>query len=239
MGFQPIETATIMDKQAASHSLGTNSMCRFCEYLGQKQINTELNTPWAHDGRYSAMVSVGALVPGWSLVCPVVHSNNLTMHYKSSQFWEFVTKTHDALASVYNLNICIFEHGATSEESPTSCGTSHAHLHLVPLTFSLTQEVLGMSFDSSWESCFSREVSEISSNREYLFMADKVSGKNTTGYVSVLSKSTSQFFRRVIAKKLGIASFYNYKNYPMTEISEESAKILHALNCKDKKAVSV
>jgi hypothetical protein len=165
------------------------------------------------DDRYMAFTSVGALVEGWSLVSPRAHAVNLLDSYDDAAFLSFVRKAIVAAESIYG-PVSVFEHGGQHEDSETSCGTSHAHLHIVPVQFSLQQEAI--SFDSrlSWLKCSLKDIKSLVETSEYLYVSDAYNGEETTGDLCILEEGQSQFFRRVVANRLGIPEEWNYRTHP-------------------------
>lgn len=203
---------------------GPSVECRFCGFLsGNKQMPKAsiVDSPWFADSEYAAFVSIGALVPGWTLIVPKVHGINLTRDYQGAAFWRFVGQVSSVLTVKYG-RFSVFEHGAYSATSATSCGTAHAHLHIVPLSFSLLDEAKLFAPEMEWEECLAAEVADISNGREYLFVADEFDGAKTRGYISFLQSEVSQFFRRVIAKKIGKPAEYDYKTNAHLEVSQKS-----------------
>ncbi|HFD0467400.1 TPA: hypothetical protein ACF01X_000659 [Yersinia enterocolitica] len=199
--------------------------CKFCSILSNHSRDGKINSPWLFNSKYAAMVSIGSLVPGWSLICPKEHKINLVSEYTQSEFWEFATEAVSAIEALYG-KTTIFEHGAFDNQSKTGCGTWHAHLHAVPLNFSLENAVFEFAPDMSWEKCKVSDISQISNGVEYLFMSENFSGISTEGYICILKKETSQFFRRVIANELGQPDEFDYKLYAMDSISGPSAEKL-------------
>ena len=209
-----------MDMTALPAAQG--AACRFCSLLtGTKDAFDSL---WLSEDHYRAIVSVGAFVPGWTLVCPTEHVVNLSGHYKREDFWAFTSTAAHVLEASYG-RCAYFEHGASSSESLTGCGVGHAHGHLVPLNFSLEAEVLGLN-ELNWLQCSASEIRSIAKGNEYLFVATAFAGAKTRGSLCLLEAPISQFFLRVIARQLGIADMYDYKKYPMFDIAAESARKL-------------
>ena len=200
--------------------------CRFCGYFERDSVEL-VDTPWLRDDHYCSIVSKGALVPGWSLICPLRHGVSLTNDYQSQAFWDFAGSAEAILRARYG-DIRLFEHGAGYAGSPTGCGTDHAHLHLVPLTFSLATEALRYDAALKWSSCRAQDVKERVAGREYLFVSDKFDGSRTTGLLCLLEVPVSQFFRRVVASRLGLKEFYDYRRHPMLEIAGRTATDLRA-----------
>lgn len=186
--------------------------CRFCEF-GSGRAGSALDQPWMQDGDHFALVSQGALVPGWSLVCPREHALNLAQEYVRPGFWKFAARAADAVRARYGA-VSVFEHGATHIASTMGCGTDHAHMHLVPLAFSVTRASLAFNPDLRWLKCSSRQIAELVGVNEYLFVADEFRGEETEGMLCVPAQPQSQFFRRVIASSLGVGEEFDYKRYP-------------------------
>lgn len=201
--------------------------CRFCGFFERDSVEL-VDTPWLRDDRYCSIVSKGALVPGWSLICPLRHEVSLTDDFQSEEFWDFAGSAEAIVRARYG-DIRLFEHGAGYAGSPTGCGTDHAHLHLVPLTFSLATEALRYDASLKWSSCRAQDVKERVAGREYLFVSDKFDGSRTAGLLCLLELPVSQFFRRVVASRLGLKEFYDYRRHPMLEIADRTALDLRAL----------
>ena len=206
-----------MDLRNATH-------CRFCSYFNGGSAD-EVDTPWLTSNDYCALVSKGALVPGWSLVCPQRHTLGLASDYCRDDFWAFSAKAEAVIRSRYG-HVCVFEHGASYVGSPTGCGTDHAHMHLVPLAFSLSTEALRFDEALHWSACRARDIGQKTMGREYLFVSDQFEGDQTTGLLCLLDSPVSQFFRRVVATRLGLREFYDYRRHPMMEIVRDSAHSL-------------
>lgn len=199
--------------------------CRFCAILGGESVGDVFPSHWLDSQDYRAMISVGALVRGWTLVCPKEHSANLLGHYGQSAFWAFAAEAASALAKTYG-PCTVFEHGCRDEQSLTGCGTGHAHLHLVPLDFSLASESLRFDAELEWQPCKATNIAERAGDHEYLFIADRFENSDASGLLCLLKAPRSQFFRRVIAQRIGLTDFFDYKKYPMLDIAQASAEEL-------------
>ena len=189
--------------------------CRFCDISNGISKNTA-DTIFAHNEKYFAISSVGALVEGWSLIVPRQHCCSMKNIYADKSFIEFSNTIAKALKDCYG-PIIAFEHGPNREGSETSCGTDHAHIHLVPYhSIASLLDNTGLS----WQACYSNEVNDIVRNNEYLFYVEiNETLEKSVGRVHILEKPISQFFRRIIADDLEIAKKYNYKVNPDTELT--------------------
>ena len=204
-----------------------DSSCRICSLMHEPNPPKGYNLAWLTSVNYKAINSIGPLVPGWSLVCPIKHSVNLSEHYHSEEFWQFSSSAIKVLVAQYGQCV-VFEHGPQSEESLIGCGTGHAHLHLVPLSFSLETEAVRFDNKLKWRRVLARDLRSISSGSEYLFVADNFDGVNTSGMMCIVEEPYSQFFRRIIANRVGLRHLYDYKRYPMHELTSTYAKKLRA-----------
>lgn len=186
--------------------------CRFCGIIsGDENANKTENTKIAESEKYFAISSVGALVEGWTLIVPKRHCCSMKTLYSDKEFHTFANHILSALTACYG-SVVAFEHGPNHEGSDTSCGTNHAHIHLVPYR-SLTTKLDSM--DVEWQPCSTSQISDIVGENEYLYYCEPgEKWDNPDGQVHVLKKPISQFFRKVIAEDLGIPDKFNYKTNP-------------------------
>lgn len=188
--------------------------CRFCGIINGKYQYNGIDEPFASNDEYIAIASIGALVEGWSLIIPKNHQLSMRNSYGNVALSNLIESLLPVLIQKYG-PLVAFEHGANKEGSITACGTDHAHLHIVPLGSSLLPELKQSGL--KWLRCTSSEVSSITNDKEYLFYID-LNATNTwqdpLGYLHVLDYPISQFFRQVIAKRLGSIDISNYKLFP-------------------------
>lgn len=208
--------------------------CRFCDHLA-RQDTIGVDAPWLTGPNHSAFISIGAMVPGWSLVVTRDHRENMASEYSKTDFWDFLAETTSTLERIYG-SVAIFEHGASDPNSFTSCGTGHAHLHVVPLPFCLTEATREYEPKMTWIECKLSDVEDNVKDREYLFFSDKYAGRETKGSLCLLEKETSQFFRKVIALNLGIPEDFNYKQHPQRNIVNASLKNISDFFLKEPKS---
>jgi len=185
----------------------------------------EIDSPWASNENFSAFVSLGALTQGWTLVLPHHHTLNMANEYAHPDFGNFVTQVAAVVEKQYG-PIAVFEHGTQAATSITGCGTGHAHLHIVPLNFSLCEAVIQYDPDFPWIRCKVCDIERAVAGQEYLFAADRFNGEFTEGLLCILKEPTSQFFRRVIATRLGLPELYDYKRFQMLDIATASYRTL-------------
>lgn len=186
--------------------------CRFCGIAngydnGQRPENAKI----VESDNYFAISSIGALVEGWMLIVPKNHCCSMKTIYSDTEFIVFTNRLVNALVACYG-PVIAFEHGPNREGSDTSCGTDHAHIHLVPY-HSLTAKLESM--DLEWKKCCASQVDTLVGTNEYLFYCEPgEKWEDPTGYVHILKAPISQFFRQVIAEAQGVFDKFNYKTNP-------------------------
>lgn len=193
--------------------------CRFCDIISGK-ITGEENLPIWENDTYISLASIGAIIEGWILVIPKKHVISMKELYSTKDFNCFINDMLDLMKLNYSGPFIAFEHGANKCGSDTSCGTSHAHIHLLAYKDSLYRDMISTGL--KWEkSNVNQIVSRVGSN-EYLFYSEissNSSWKNPEGYLHILEQPISQYFRRLIASQINRASEYDYKKYPYVDVA--------------------
>ena len=200
-------------------------ICRFCSIQKGEKIFDIIDTPILENENYYLLSSVGSLVEGWCLVIPKKHQYSMKDHYFKKEFYEFINKCIDIIKKIYSVDrVIVFEHGANKFGSETACGTNHCHIHIVPLKESIMKDIRD---ELDFETLTFAQISEYVNESEYLLYADIMDLSETSQcHAHILKQPTSQFFRRVIAKKIGCPERYNYKEYNNIDISNATFKAL-------------
>ena len=174
--------------------------CRFCDIKNGIYAYPGVDNPIFRSDEYYLMTSIGAIVAGWSLLVPHEHCYSMRAHYCQKSF---ITALNDILYRymiAYD-SVVLFEHGANAQDSLTSCGTSHAHLHIIP-NISIKNEIMNSKL--TWHKCSTKDISMISNDNEYLYYVEikkNDSFTTQTGICHILDEPQSQFFRKIICKK--------------------------------------
>ncbi len=199
--------------------------CRFCSIQKGEKVFDIIDAPILENENYYLLSSVGALVEGWCLVIPKEHQYSMKDHYLKKEFYAFINECIDVIKRTYSVEkVIVFEHGANKFGSMTACGTNHCHIHIVPLKESLIKDIKD---ELAFEILTFGQLSTYVKESEYLLYADTTHlSENTQCYTHILKEPTSQFFRRVIAKKIGCPDRYNYKEYNNIDISNATFKTL-------------
>jgi hypothetical protein len=208
--------------------------CRLCG-ISAGRYNGEYDTPVLSGSDYFGVASIGGFIPGWSLLCPHKHSHNLAADYREETIHQEISHLVRAVTRSYN-EIAIFEHGSIREGSATACGTSHAHLHIVPFVGALADLALVAEPSLPWESVPLQAVAEASNGCEYLFVANRYDGPETVGQLARLSIPRSQFFRRLLAEHLQLSHLADYREAPLEQLSIATSKRVRAAALDSRRA---
>jgi len=200
--------------------------CRFCSIL-RGDLGYSYDTILSASEGYSAIASVGALVPGWVLICPTEHRLNMSELYADSRFTSLRLELAEKLRRRFDSPVRMFEHGPSCDASPTGCGVNHAHTHLVPHAFSLSEGVARMSDALDWRSIRASQLADSVRSREYLFYSDHAQSLDAVGAVAILDAPVSQYFRKVIARQLRRDVEYDYRTHPNLFNVEATALALY------------
>jgi diadenosine tetraphosphate (Ap4A) HIT family hydrolase len=182
--------------------------CLFCNIT---QMPADL-IPW-HDtplvtqpGVGGAIAALGAFVPGYVLVFPSVHVESIRRIPRpmTDSFNAFANKVARAIAQKYE-PVTIFEHGSCAAlNSRRSACLTHAHLHIIPGTYRLLEKI---GFKNNRTSHEDNGAWTMKSN--YLFIQEP---DERPQYYPDLG--VSQFFRKIIAGRLGISDQWDWLMFP-------------------------
>jgi diadenosine tetraphosphate (Ap4A) HIT family hydrolase len=201
-------------------------LCRFCE-INSGNITALEDQLIMDNDNYFSIASIGALVDGWILVIPKDHICSMKDLYNRGDFFDFVNQILVKMWTHYNTPVILFEHGPNKMNSKTSCGTNHAHLHIVPYDKSLLHEMVATGL--CWEKCFPSEIASKVGDNEYLFYSElsiNNTWQNSIGYLHILDTPISQFFRKLIAQQLNCTEKYDYKKFQHIDVAIFTQQLL-------------
>lgn len=163
------------------------------------------------DPRGAVVPSIGAIVPYWALIIP----RRLAPSFRAcplkvrSDCFELAKEVAEQFPKDRGTPV-FFEHGALGVGSKIGCGVDHAHLHAVMLDFDLLKNLVALDQELSWHSITSDDPwAEIPADKDYyLFISEQ-----KTLWAPVLV-STSQFFRRAIARGVNKSGEWDYRVHP-------------------------
>lgn len=186
--------------------------CRFCNII-KKQMSEYgiVDTPFLENEKFFSLVSIGAFICGWTLLISNEHMYNFHGFYSNTEFYNYLLRHINLLRDRlhWDKRVIVFEHGANSCNSLVACDTSHAHLHIIPWEGSILEEIMS---EHTWQCVKWREVSALVENQEYwLYCENPETGVDADVYIHIIDEPESQYFRRVIAEKIGLVGEYSYK----------------------------
>ena len=187
------------------------SDCLFCQVLSLpwKRLRW-FDRPLAHvPGVGGVIAGLGAFVPGYVLVFPEQHMESVLQVPRdtAAPFSDLLQRTVDAVRSTFG-SPTLFEHGSCSRKDVRrSACLDHAHVHVLPGSYDLNAHVADAVDDVSYLS-----DSEALGCSGYLFLKEP---KAVPIYGP--DPGISQFFRRHIARNLGMADAWDYLLFPRME----------------------
>lgn len=184
---------------------------------GRPMVQSEIwDQPLLETRRFVTLPSLGALVPGWLVVVPRQPMINLS--HLSAPAVDELEAIVDAVTTDYRRPAnewYVFEHGPQAEGSLVGCGVDQAHLHLVPLPFDLLDaarsDVDGaVSWSSYREGSFLRALPV----QDYIGVSN---AKMSQHLIGTMTRATSQWMRKLIARKLESEHRWDYRQHPERE----------------------
>lgn len=172
---------------------------------------------------FATVPTLGAILPNWLLFMPRQHHLSIAQMNPDARIrlFKHARLTMEGLSGrEQGDDVAFFEHGAGNVGSLVGCGVDHAHLHAVPLPFSLSdkllreQDVVAVADSADPWSCVRTP--------EYLLCVD-----GAGAYVAPANESISQFFRRTIASEIGQQDRWNYREFPFAENIAETVRNFH------------
>lgn len=153
--------------------------------------------------------SLGGLVPGWLLLVP--RTRALSYADLEPQTRQSLYDLAQDIGTRYaRMGMPVYlEHGASVAKSVVGCGVDQAHLHLVPVEFDLLDQVLG-DHSVSWREVASKDPwQSVAPGQEYYLI---VQGQRA--FVGSPRRAESQYFRKHIARGIGLTEQWDYKGWP-------------------------
>ncbi len=200
--------------------------CRFCRLaLGEPRSSGTGDEAFLLSRQILAIASVGALVRGWTLVIPTEHAMSLAVlsSERRIELLQSVEGLRTSISAELGVGTVVFEHGASSECSPVSCTTAHAHVHVVPFDGDLlAYAARHLPLQGSWHLLANPDDLEAMQGRDYLF----ASSRPFEYSVLELQEPVSQYFRRVIADKVGSPEEWNWREWPQLRQKNATSSLL-------------
>lgn len=220
----------ISENLRASSSNQGNTECRYCNFLLEKNGDRGNSEPWNtvlyESDNFVVVPTLGSLVEGWLLIVSKEHllCMGAVTNILRGELEDVIGFTKNVLKNAYE-PLTIFEHGPSREGTSVGCGVDHAHIHLVPLKFSLLTEarVSEEVGEYEWNICRGDlwQLGELyQQGKAYLYIKEPGSES-----VYCTPKSVPcQSLRRIIARKLGVGDKYDYNQHPFKSAVESTIK---------------
>lgn len=208
----------------------SSEVCGFCcegaRIIEAKYNGAPINRKLFETDNFYITVSIGAIVEGHLLVIPKQHY--LSMGELPKELMEELKMIYQKLQNLliyhYGMKVMAFEHGTGRKTDISAASVSHAHLHILPITDSLIEDI-------KKNDCLLRELDDFSDLSVY---AD--SGKSYMFYIDVNQKMfcieneslPSQFFRKLVAEKFDLGEWNwrkDYKEHNIYKTVEKLAKL--------------
>ena len=192
--------------------------CPYCDtLLSNRLVNRPIwDTILDSTRNFVAAPTLGSLVEGWVLIIPKQHKLSISAIRSESERQELnrlISRLSERMEKTWGRSPTIFEHGPSEAGEKIGCGINHAHLHLVPLSFSLRSatEEFDINILSEWQelSADTMPTENLTQNRNYLYFNEPGRG----AYIAFPNRDISQYFRRVIANKIGAQKKFDYKTF--------------------------
>ena len=201
----------------------SNSDCCLCGQIeGDKHRNLLMpvvRTPWAvrpvllENAFAAVMPSVGALVLGHVLVCPMRHLRSLAIA-QCDEYTGLINLAGTAavvLREHTGLPVHRFEHGSATRGERVACSVEHAHLHLIPTAVDVS---LALESVAAWRVVAKgqKALKNAVGAREYLLYE----APNGMTFVATGDQRgfASQLLRRLFADAIGRSASWNWRTHP-------------------------
>lgn len=183
--------------------------CRYCtSFLGLRSEDQEAiwNTRIMESEHFVVVPTLGMLVPGWLLIVTKAHYLNMAVlpsaYYSELEDVKIVVR-HE-LSSKFGPTV-FFEHGPACPGKPVGCGIDHAHWHAVPLSFDLLPDLEVYFPHIRIHSALELRMI-FNHHTSYLFYENQ----GGEAYAFPASDVPSQFFRRLVAQKIGESACWDW-----------------------------
>lgn len=182
--------------------------CRFCDVAGRETLICESE-------HATAFPSLGALLEGWVLIAPREHV--IALSELDGDGWRDVALLADrvnmAIQAAYGPTV-MFEHGAAGIHRTAGCGVDHAHLHIVPWTGNLREQIATTPDLPSfiWQRAGRRPGAR--EGKDYIWLHD-----HTGTWVTYDSELPSQVVRQAISNARAM-TWWDWKHDLRMDISD-------------------
>jgi len=201
--------------------MGQNSErnCRYCFGLLKRRATDLEHEPWDivlyESDNFVIVPTLGSLIEGWVLIVSKCHY--VCMGDLPTSVWGELEEVVELASSLIERAYgppTVFEHGPKEEGLNVGCGVDHAHIHVVPITFSIINEavkdLVRFNFGGTQSQSYLDTVSELyNEEKSYIYIEEP----DSEPYYFAAERVPCQYLRRLIARKIGIEEKYDYNKY--------------------------
>jgi ATP adenylyltransferase len=205
-------------------------ICRLCSELKLNNPKNFWNVPLFESQNFVVLPSLGAIVEGWLLIVPKTHF--ICIGEMSDLLISEMIELKEKMCGILEENfgpVVSFEHGPNKIACQIGCGVDHAHLHIVPCDFDLSEVAKPfLPNQIEWSEANHQDCKiAFQKGKDYLYVEQPI-GK---GRIAIDQKFESQIFRKAIASEIGIPTMYNWREYQhLSNIKSTIEKLQKSIN---------
>ena len=165
--------------------------------------------------------SIGPLVTGHVLLCPKMHFKSFAQIPSTleAEFDGIKKRVSSLLRQTYGHRVHLFEHGSARNAQQPLCTVEHAHIHFVPTDVEIWPDI---EHEFEWQPVHKgiTALTEIVGEMEYLwYESPKGLSVVATGIEGTFE---SQYLRKIFARAVGLGDAWNWREFPRSEIINET-----------------
>lgn len=200
--------------------------CFICESIKGTSDIPWTDRPLLLDPRFGGIIpGIGALIPGYVLMCPAVHVPNFCLASADSGFLSFARYMMEFLSDRLGA-FTYFEHGGQRSDAATSACVDHAHIHAVPDRFLFELPLEDDRFASLID--FLQTGSPKWANRPYLMLGTSDGECRVAEDIGV-----SQYFRRQLALAVDDLYSWDYAAAPKFDLVRQTIEKVLGVGSED------
>ena len=165
-------------------------------------------------GSFAAIPSLGALADGHVLLCAKEHVRSFAALpvRLDAEYQEIRSELRSTLATTYEGEVHIFEHGAARTGDRIPCTIDHAHVHLVPAAPGIALDLSAVASWTAFDGSLAA-LAEGTGGQEYL-RYEAPDGERRFA-VADDRPFESQFMSRAFANAVGRPSTWDWRTAPV------------------------
>jgi len=195
--------------------------CPFCAELQDKTLNPlRKHRIVCETEHFVVFPTVGCLVVNYLLVVPKKHHTCIG-HLSDAEYRDLnivLKKIHNNNNVVLRSSTIMYEHGSAVENPNAGNSVFHAHLHVLPLNDTLKDDAVNDNVEISQINSICELSSTIKKAPSYLYYSDT----DGSSYEILHSGVESQYFRRLLSKRIGRPDMWNWREYPFFNNMEKT-----------------